>query len=106
METMPKGRQQKIVTRMAHTRWFGTYGGGPATGSDVRLPPQALQNLAPSSLLLPQVGQYMVLMLEPVLPIHHVGVVELLIRLRQVQNALDQGNDWTDYPARHHGDDD
>ena len=58
MDTMPKGRQQNIVTRMAHTRWFGTCGGGPAAGSEVRLPPQALQNFAQSKFSSPQFGQY------------------------------------------------
>ena len=62
---MPKGIQQKIVTRMAQTRWLGTCGGGVWAASDARLPPQALQNFAPSSLLPPQVGQYIVLV-----PVH------------------------------------
>ena len=59
---MPKGIQQKISYEdgpdevVGHMRRWGLGRFGCE-----RLPPQALQNFAPSSLLPPQVGQYIVL---------------------------------------------
>src|SRR5690606_41876001 len=72
IETMPVGRQQQIVARMAQTRWLGTVGpacagcgvccgGGGAGGTAAtRLAPHCSQALAPALYGWPQFGQFMV----------------------------------------------